>query len=97
MRRPALLRRATLARDLGRPWELAPAAPPDDHRVALRVLERGDRSEFLALARDSRDLHRLFANRRSRPRGLQHDSGFNANQLRHSHRHRRSRNASFGK
>jgi ribosomal-protein-alanine N-acetyltransferase len=42
----------------GRPWELAPADPPEDHRVALRILERSDRTEFLALARDSRELHR---------------------------------------
>jgi [ribosomal protein S5]-alanine N-acetyltransferase len=42
----------------GRPWELAPADPPEDHRVALRILERSDRTEFLTLARDSRELHR---------------------------------------
>jgi ribosomal-protein-alanine N-acetyltransferase len=58
VRRPALLRRTVLARVPGHPWELAPAEPPDDDRVLLRVLERADREEFLALARDSRDLHR---------------------------------------
>jgi [ribosomal protein S5]-alanine N-acetyltransferase len=47
-----------LARVAGRPWELAPADPPEDHRVSLRILERTDRTEFLALARDSRELHR---------------------------------------
>ena len=58
MRRPVLLRRSALARHQGRPWELAPAGPPDDHRVGLRILERSDRTEFLALARESRKLHR---------------------------------------
>jgi ribosomal-protein-alanine N-acetyltransferase len=58
MRKPALLRRTVLARQPGRPCELTPAEPPDDHRVALRVLERSDREEFLALARASRELHR---------------------------------------
>ena len=41
-----------------RPAELEPEAPPAGARVALRVLERGDREEFLALARESRELHR---------------------------------------
>jgi ribosomal-protein-alanine N-acetyltransferase len=45
-------------RATGRPFEIEPSEPPGDHRVALRVLERHDRTEFLALARDSRDLHR---------------------------------------
>ena len=67
MRRPALLRRAVLARQLGRPWEIDPPAPPDDHRVALRVLERSDREEFLALARDSRELHRPWTYPPERP------------------------------
>jgi [ribosomal protein S5]-alanine N-acetyltransferase len=41
-----------------RPSELEPAAPPDGARVRLRVLDRGDRDQFLALAHESRDLHR---------------------------------------
>lgn len=41
----------------------------------------------------SRHMHRLFANRRSRPRGIQHDSGLDANQLRYTDRHCRPRNA----
>ena len=58
MRRPALLKRAPLPSVPGRPGDAAPAAPPGGHRVALRVLERADRSEFLSLATESRDLHR---------------------------------------
>ena len=41
-----------------RPSEVDPADPPEGARVGLRVLERSDREPFLALARDSRDLHR---------------------------------------
>ena len=41
-----------------RPSELVPAEPPPGARVRLRVLDRSDRLEFLALARESRDLHR---------------------------------------
>ncbi len=41
-----------------RPAEVEPHAPPADARVHLRVLARADRDEFLALARDSRELHR---------------------------------------
>jgi [ribosomal protein S5]-alanine N-acetyltransferase len=41
-----------------RPAELEPDAPPPGARVQLRVLERRDREQFLALARESRDLHR---------------------------------------
>jgi ribosomal-protein-alanine N-acetyltransferase len=41
-----------------RPADLAPEAAPDGARVRLRLLERGDREEFLALARESRELHR---------------------------------------
>jgi ribosomal-protein-alanine N-acetyltransferase len=55
-----MLRRRPLAAVAGlglRPAELEPEAPPADARVALRVLERGDREEFLALARESRALH----------------------------------------
>jgi len=56
-----MLRRRPLAAVAGvsvRPAELEPEAPPAGSRVALRVLERGDREEFLALARESRELHR---------------------------------------
>jgi ribosomal-protein-alanine N-acetyltransferase len=55
-----MLRRRPLSAVAGavRPWELDPDPPPDGARVALRVLERGDREAFLALARESRELHR---------------------------------------
>ena len=56
-----MLRRRQLAGIAGlavRPAEVEPAAPPEGARVSLRVLERGDREEFLALARESRELHR---------------------------------------
>ena len=55
-----MLRRRPLAAVAGlglRPAELPPEAPPAGARVCLRVLERGDREEFLALARESRALH----------------------------------------
>jgi [ribosomal protein S5]-alanine N-acetyltransferase len=41
-----------------RPAEIDPDEPPGGARVRLRVLERGDRDRFLALARESRHLHR---------------------------------------
>jgi ribosomal-protein-alanine N-acetyltransferase len=41
-----------------RPAEVEPDSPPDGARVRLRVLERSDREPFLALARESRELHR---------------------------------------
>ena len=56
-----MLRRRPLAAVAGlglRPAEVEPAAPPAGARVGLRVLERSDREEFLALARESRQLHR---------------------------------------
>jgi ribosomal-protein-alanine N-acetyltransferase len=56
-----MLRRRPLAAVTGhglRPAELDPEPPAAGARVALRVLERGDREEFLALARESRELHR---------------------------------------
>jgi ribosomal-protein-alanine N-acetyltransferase len=56
-----MLRRRPLAAVAGlgmRPAEIAPAAAPGGARVWLRVLDRDDREEFLALARDSRELHR---------------------------------------
>jgi ribosomal-protein-alanine N-acetyltransferase len=58
MRRPALLRRPVAPRHTGRPGDVAPAPPPDEHRVVLRVLQRSDRDEFLRLAAESRELHR---------------------------------------
>ena len=54
-----LRRRPLAAVGLGvRPAEVEPHAPPPDARVHLRVLARADRDEFLALARESRELHR---------------------------------------
>jgi ribosomal-protein-alanine N-acetyltransferase len=44
--------------DVVRPSDIQPAEPPPGARVRLRVLQREDRSEFLALARASRRLHR---------------------------------------
>ena len=41
-----------------RPADILPAEPPPGARVRLRVLARDDRSEFLALARESHRLHR---------------------------------------
>src|ERR671923_2145525 len=60
VRRP-MLRRRPLSAVVGgtvRPSEVEPAAPPEGTRVALRVLQRSDREQFLALARESRELHR---------------------------------------
>ena len=56
-----MLRRRPLSAVVGgavRPSEIEPDPPPDGARVGLRVLERGDREPFLALARESRELHR---------------------------------------
>ena len=56
-----MLRRRPLAAVAGlglRPAEIEPDGPPDDARDRLRVLDRADREEFLALARESRQLHR---------------------------------------
>jgi [ribosomal protein S5]-alanine N-acetyltransferase len=56
-----MLRRRPLAAVAGlglRPAEIEPATPGDEARVYLRVLARTDRDEFLALARESRELHR---------------------------------------
>jgi [ribosomal protein S5]-alanine N-acetyltransferase len=56
-----MLRRRPLAAVAGlgvRPAEVEPEAAPDDARVRIRVLHRADREEFLALARESRQLHR---------------------------------------
>jgi [ribosomal protein S5]-alanine N-acetyltransferase len=56
MRRPVLRRRPPGVPL--RPAEVDVAAPPRGARVGLRVLARSDRTEFLALARESRRLHR---------------------------------------
>jgi ribosomal-protein-alanine N-acetyltransferase len=56
-----MLRRRPLSAVVGgvvRPSDVQPDPPPDDARVGLRVLERADREPFLALARESRELHR---------------------------------------
>ena len=55
MKRPVLRRRPD---ETLRPAEIEPAPPPAGARVGLRVLGREDRTEFLALARESRRLHR---------------------------------------
>jgi ribosomal-protein-alanine N-acetyltransferase len=55
MKRPALRRRPG---ELTHPADLVPADPPAGARVRLRVLAREDRTEFLALARESHRLHR---------------------------------------
>jgi ribosomal-protein-alanine N-acetyltransferase len=55
MRRPVLRRRPE---DFLRPSEHVPAEPAPGARVQLRVLAREDRTEFLALARESHRLHR---------------------------------------
>jgi ribosomal-protein-alanine N-acetyltransferase len=67
MRRPALLRRSAVPRPAVHPRETEPAEAPAAHRVGLRMLERGDRDEFLALARDSRELHRPWTYPPERP------------------------------
>ena len=56
-----MLRRRPLSAVVGgavRPSDVHPNPPPDTARVGLRVLERADREPFLALARESRELHR---------------------------------------
>jgi ribosomal-protein-alanine N-acetyltransferase len=55
MRRPVLRRRPE---DFLRPSDHIPADPGPGARVRLRVLAREDRTEFLALARESHRLHR---------------------------------------
>src|SRR5919206_2588903 len=56
MRRPVLRRRPPGAAVRVGEVEIAP--PPEEARVGLRPLARSDRTEFLALARESRRLHR---------------------------------------
>ncbi len=53
-----MLRRRSLVGVGARPADLDPDPPPNGARVYLRVLDRADREEFLALARESRELHR---------------------------------------
>jgi len=65
VKRPALRRRPHGPRL--RPSDLEPPGPRTGARVALRILERGDRDAFLALARDSRDLHRPWTYPPERP------------------------------
>ena len=65
VKRPAL-RRRPLAGSF-RPSEVELPGAPAGARVALRVLERGDREAFLALARDSRELHRPWTYPPERP------------------------------
>ncbi len=56
--RRTLLRRGSGPRVHPRPGDTTPPEPPDGHRVALRVLRRSDREQFLRLATESRELHR---------------------------------------
>jgi [ribosomal protein S5]-alanine N-acetyltransferase len=56
--RRTLRRRGATPRAVLRQGDNAPPEPPDEHRVALRLLRRSDRDEFLRLAAESRDLHR---------------------------------------
>jgi ribosomal-protein-alanine N-acetyltransferase len=55
MKRPVLRRRPG---EVIRPADILPPDPPPNARVGLRVLTREDRTEFLALARESHRLHR---------------------------------------
>jgi [ribosomal protein S5]-alanine N-acetyltransferase len=50
-----------------RPADAEPAVPPDGDRVALRLLVRSDRDEFLRLAAESRELHRPWTYPPERP------------------------------
>jgi ribosomal-protein-alanine N-acetyltransferase len=65
VKRPALRRRPLGGRV--RASELEPLEAPSGARVALRLLERSDRDAFLALARDSRELHRPWTYPPERP------------------------------
>jgi ribosomal-protein-alanine N-acetyltransferase len=56
--RRTLLRRGVAPRTFPRPGDAKPPRPPEDHRIALRVLRRSDREAFLRLAEESRELHR---------------------------------------
>jgi ribosomal-protein-alanine N-acetyltransferase len=65
MKRPALRRRPSAGRF--RPSEVGLPGAPAGSRVALRILERSDRDAFLALARESRELHRPWTYPPERP------------------------------
>ena len=52
-----MLRRRPMG-PVGQPADIEPAPPAPGARVAVRVLARSDRAQFLALARESRQLHR---------------------------------------
>lgn len=65
VKRPALRRRPPPGR--ARASELAPPRPRAGARVGIRLLDRGDRDAFLALARDSRELHRPWTYPPERP------------------------------
>jgi ribosomal-protein-alanine N-acetyltransferase len=65
--RRSVLRRRPPASGRLRPSEIEPRKPPDGARVRLRVLRRGDREAFLALARESRTLHRPWTYPPERP------------------------------
>src|SRR3954466_3023725 len=64
MKRPVLRRRPG---DVVRPADILPSDPPPSARVGLRVLTREDRTEFLALARESHRLHRPWTYPPRRP------------------------------
>ena len=66
MRRPTLLRRPGPRMTL-RAADAEPGPPPNGHRVALRLLSRADRDEFLRLAAESRELHRPWTYPPERP------------------------------
>jgi ribosomal-protein-alanine N-acetyltransferase len=66
VKRPALRRRTPPGARVP-PHEVEPVEPPAGARVRLRVLERTDRDAFLALARDSRELHRPWTYPPERP------------------------------
>ena len=65
VKRPALRRRPHAGRF--RPSAFEPPEPPHGARVAIRLLERRDADDFLALARDSRELHRPWTYPPERP------------------------------
>jgi ribosomal-protein-alanine N-acetyltransferase len=66
VKRPAL-RRRPLGGGRLRASELEPLERPAGARVALRLLERSDRDAFLALAHESRELHRPWTYPPERP------------------------------
>jgi ribosomal-protein-alanine N-acetyltransferase len=66
VRRATLRRRPSAIGRLRSP-DVEPDGPAPGARVALRVLRRGDRDAFLALARESRELHRPWTYPPERP------------------------------